>query len=250
MRSPSRALVLQHPQSTARSQAVVWALPVAVSPCSANQFFPRMATLLRSIGLCLLTRLSVSLLAAGVCASLAAAPTNAQRVTATIDSTESVIAYTGTAPLHSWTGTSRSVQGQFVLDSESPDSSRVVVQVPVSSFDSGNDRRDRGMRDVTEARMYPFVEFRGTGFTPVMWGRGSDGPAGRWAITGELTFHGQTHALDETVEVRAQGGAVRATAQFDVSLSQFEVERPGIMGFTVGDTIRIDMNVVGRPEAE
>jgi Uncharacterized conserved protein len=201
-----------------------------------------MAALLRSIGLCLL--------ATSVCAGLAAAPTSAQRVTATIDSSASVIDYTGTAPLHSWTGTSRSVRGEFVLDPNAPDSSRAVVRVPVASFDSGNDRRDRGMRDVTEADTYPFVEFRGTEFAPVVWGRGADGPVGRWAITGELTFHGQTHALDETVEVRAREGTVQATAQFPVSLSQFEVERPGFMGFTVGDTIRIDMDVVGRPPSK
>jgi polyisoprenoid-binding protein YceI len=174
----------------------------------------------------------------------------AQRVAATIDSTESVIDYTGTAPLHSWTGTSRSVRGEFVLDPNTPDSSRAVVRVPVASFDSGNDRRDRGMRDVTEADKYPFVEFRGTEYTPLVWGEGADGPVGRWAITGELTFHGRTHALDDTVEVRAREGTVQATAQFPVSLSQFEVERPGFMGFTVGDTIRVDVDVVGRPQAE
>ena len=181
-------------------------------------------------------------------AGLQTAP--AQRVNATIDSTESVIDYTGTAPLHSWTGTSRSVEGRFVLNPDTPDSSRAVVRVPVSSFDSGNDRRDQGMRDVTEADTYPFVKFRGTEFTPVVWGRGADGPAGRWAITGELTFHGQTHKLDDTVEVRAREGTVQATAQFPVSLSQFGVERPGFMGFTVGDTIRIDVDVVGHPQAE
>lgn len=181
----------------------------------------------------------------------ASAPTAvAQHVSATIDSTESVIEYTGTAPLHNWTGTSRSVQGRFVLDPETPDSSRAVVRVPVSSFDSGNDRRDRGMRDVTEADKYPFVTFRGTEFEPVVWGRGADGPVGRWSITGELTFHGQTHALADTVEVRAREGTVRATALFPVSLSQFGVERPGFMGFTVGDTIRVDVDVVGRSRAE
>jgi len=195
------------------------------------------------------TVLVLLVVAAGL-AGLGGTPAHAQRVTATIDSTESVIDYTGTAPLHSWTGTSRSVRGEFVLDPSTPDSSRAVVRVPVASFDSGNDRRDRGMRDVTEADTYPFVEFRGTEFDPVVWGEGADGPVGRWAITGELTFHGRTHELDDTVEVRAREGTVQATAQFPVSLSQFEVERPGFMGFTVGDTIRVDVDVVGRPRAE
>lgn len=173
-------------------------------------------------------------------------PAVAQQVRATIDSTASVIEYTGSAPLHDWTGTSQSVTGRFTLDPSAPDSSRAVVRVPVASFDSGNSRRDRKMREVTNADTHPFVTFRGTEFTPVVWGRGEDGPAGRWAVTGELTFHGRTHALDDAVTVRADGEVVRANAEFAVSLSQFEVERPGFMGFTVADTIRIDAEMVGR----
>lgn len=169
-----------------------------------------------------------------------------QRVTATIDSTRSVMDYTGTAPLHSWTGTSRRVQGRFVLRPDAPDSSRAVVRVPVASFDSGNRRRDRKMRDVTAADTYPTVVFRGTQFEPLAWGRGAGGPAGRWSITGELTFHGRTHALSDTVTVRVDNETVRAEASFAVSLTQFEVERPGFMGFSVGDTIRIDADVVGQ----
>lgn len=174
--------------------------------------------------------------------------TQAQRVAATVDTTKSVIDYTGTAPLHSWTGTSRSVRGEFVLDPAAPDSNRAVIRVPVASFDSGNDRRDRGMREVTEADQYSVVEFRGTEFSPSLWGRGADGPVGKWTVTGELTFHGQTRPIDDTVAVRVVGDTVRARAQFPVSLTRFDVERPGFMGFTVGDTIRMDARVVGAIE--
>lgn len=171
--------------------------------------------------------------------------TQAQTVAATVDSTESVVDYTGTAPMHSWTGTSRSLEGEFVLDPAAPDSSRAVIRIPVATFDSGNGTRDSGMREVTEAEKYPFVEFRGTEFSPSIWGKGADGPAGEWAVSGELTFHGQTHPISDTVAVRVVGDTVRANAQFAVSLTQFGVERPGFMGFTVGDTIRIDARIRG-----
>lgn len=185
-----------------------------------------------------------SMLAIGL-AGLTSAPARAQQVAATIDSTASVVHYTGTAPLHSWRGTSRSVQGEFVLRPRRPDSSRAVLRVPVASFDSGNSRRDRGMRDVTEADEYPFVTFRGTDFSPVTWGRGASGYRGGWAVSGELTFHGRTHPLRDTVSVDVDGDTVRARAEFDVSLTRFDVERPGFMGFTVGDTIRIDAQLAG-----
>lgn len=195
------------------------------------RFFPRAAALF-------------PMLAIGL-AGLAGAPAHAQQVAATVDSTASVVHYTGTAPLHSWRGTSRSVQGEFVLRPSRPDSSRAVIRIPVASFDSGNSRRDRGMRDVTEADEHPFVTFRGTDFSPVTWGRGASGYRGGWAVSGELTFHGRTHPLRDTVSVEVDGDTVRAQAEFDVSLTRFNVERPGFMGFTVGDTIRIDAQLAG-----
>ncbi len=184
------------------------------------------------------------LLIAGL-VGLAGAPAQAQQVAATIDSTASLVHYTGTAPLHSWRGTSRSVQGKFVLRPRRPDSSRAVIRIPVASFDSGNSTRDSGMRDVTEADAYPFVTFRGTDFSPLTWGRGASGYGGGWAVSGELPFHGRTHPLRDTVSVEVAGDTVRARAEFDVSLTRFDVERPGFMGFTVGDTIRIDAQLAG-----
>ncbi len=186
-----------------------------------------------------------SLMLAGLLLGLGSPPAHAQQVTATVDSATSVVHYTGTAPLHSWRGTSRSVEGEFVLRPTRPDSSRAVVRIPMASFDSGNSRRDRGMRDVTEAEEYPFVTFRGTDFSPVTWGRGASGYRGGWAIAGKLTFHGRTHSLADTVLVDVDGDTVRARAEFDVSLTRFDVERPGFMGFTVGDTIRIDAQLTG-----
>ncbi|PSQ93859.1 MAG: YceI family protein, partial [Bacteroidetes bacterium QH_2_63_10] len=166
---------------------------------------------------------AVLLVLAHVLAFLSGPSAHAQRVSATIDSTASVVHYTGTAPLHSWRGTSQSAQGQFMLQPAQPDSSRAIVRVPVATFDSGNDRRDRGMRDVTEAEEYPFVTFRGTDFSPVFWGRGAEGYRGRWTVAGELTFHGRTHPLADTVSVRVSGDTVRARAQFKVSLTRFDV---------------------------
>lgn len=193
-----------------------------------------------------LRRLSAfALLTISLVAGWAAGPVAAQQVRAVVDSTTSVVHYTGTAPLHDWTGTSRRASGHLALDPTQPDSSRAVIRVPVASFDSGNDRRDRGMRAVTEADTHPLVTFRGTSFAPAMWGRGASGYRGTWAVTGTLTFHGQTHPVADTARVEVTGDSVRVRAQFPVSLTQFGVERPGFMGFTVGDTIRIDAQLAG-----
>ncbi len=169
----------------------------------------------------------------------------AQKIVATVDSTESMIEYTGSAPMHNWTGTSRDVSGTFVLDPDHADSSRAVIRVPVASFDSGNDRRDRKMREVTEAEQYPLVRLRGTEIQPLRWGRSSDGKVGQWEVAGTLDFHGKTHPIDATVRVQTGPDSVYARAQFPISLTRFEVERPSILWTSIGDTIRIDARIVG-----
>lgn len=172
---------------------------------------------------------------------------HAQRVAATVDSTTSVIDYTGSAVLHDWTGTSGTVTGTLLLDLDTPDSSRVLVQAPVASFDSGNDTRDANMREVTEADRYPTVSFEATDVESTVWGRSDEGRAGRWTVTGDLTFHGQTHPVEATVDVRATDERVRARTQFPVSLNRFGVERPGLVWGVapVDDTIRIDARIEG-----
>lgn len=174
-----------------------------------------------------------------------------QEIAATVDSSESVIHYTGTAPLHSWTGTSEKVQGLLILDVETPSESRVSLRAPVASFESGPDRRDRKMREVTEVGQYPYVRFRSTEIRPTMWGRSSEGHAGRWDVTGDLTFHGQTHPVETTVEVRVSEERVRAQTQFKISLSRFGIARPELFWVApVGDTIRIDARIVGTTEEQ
>jgi len=188
---------------------------------------------------------SIGVLAVCVLVLAGCPDARAQQIAATVDSTASVIDYTGSAPLHNWTGTSRNVAGRFVLDPNHADSSRASIQVPVATFDSGNDRRDRKMREVTDAEEYPLVRFRATDIRPLRWGRTDDGRAGRWRATGTLTFHGQTHSIDAPVRVRVGEDSVYARAQFAISLTRFEVERPSLLWASIGDTIRIDARIKG-----
>jgi polyisoprenoid-binding protein YceI len=148
--------------------------------------------------------------------------------------------------MHDWTGTSRNVTGTLVLDAEAPERSRAVIRAPVASFESGPDRRDRKMREVTEAKTYPIVELRTREIRSVRWGRTSEGHAGRWTVTGALTFHGQTHPVEATVDVRITDDSVHAHAQFPVSLTRFGVERPELLWVApIADTIRIDARIAG-----
>jgi len=61
-----------------------------------------------------------------------------QDINVRIDTNRSFISYTGKHVLHSWTGTSKSISGQFILNVQDPLHSSFFIKVPVISFDSGN----------------------------------------------------------------------------------------------------------------
>lgn len=193
---------------------------------------------------------SLTVFTAVVVCGLGATEAAAQEVFAPVHSAESTISYTGSATLHDWTGTSEDVSGRMVLNLDTPEKSRVVVRAPVASFESGPNRRDRNMREVTEAERYPRVQFRATDVRPVRWGRTSDGHAGQWSVTGDLTFHGRTHPVEANVDVRTTDDSIRAHAEFPISLTRFGVERPELLWMApIADTIRIDAEIEGGIEA-
>jgi polyisoprenoid-binding protein YceI len=189
----------------------------------------------------------LSLLLAGIVLAgwAGGAAVQAQPVHAVVDSSDSRIDYTGSAVLHDWTGTSRDVSGSIAVTPTAPAGSSVEIRAPVASFDSGNDRRDGNMREVTEVESYPTVRFRSTDVRPKQWGRAGSGYAGTWEVAGELTFHGETHELTTDVTVRVEeGGRVRAETEFPVSLTKYGIDRPALAWVApINDVIRVDVQI-------
>lgn len=172
--------------------------------------------------------------------SLLPAVSAAQPVAVAVDSVRSTLAYTGQSVAHGWTGTSRAVRGRLTLDFDDPARSRIEVAVPVASFDSGNDRRDAGMRRAVEADRYPDVEFASERVEVEAWQRAEGGYAGMWRVHGQLTFHGQTRAAVVPVTVRIESGVFEAQGRFRVSLEAFGVRRPRLMFVPIGEHVALE----------
>jgi polyisoprenoid-binding protein YceI len=198
-----------------------------------------------------MTRLASAfrLLCAALLFALVAPPSQAQdenvqdandAVLAVVDSTRSHIDYTGSAPAHDWTGTSRDLAGTVRVDADAPADASVEITVPVASFDSGNSTRDSKMRSTLSVDRYPTVTFRSDSVEVVSWGRTDDGYAGRWRVRGPLTFHGRTHPIETLVRVWVGADTLTARVTFPVSLTRFEVDRPRLLFVPIGDTIEID----------
>ena len=162
---------------------------------------------------------------------------------AVVDSAESRIDYFGSAVAHDWRGTSHRLSGRVLIDPATPAASRVTLSVPVATFDSGNSRRDRKMRETLNVEQFPSVRFRTDSVRVEAWGRTSDGQAGRWTVHGPLTFYGRTHPIEATVRVRVTDDSLTAGTSFPVSLTRFEVDRPTLLFVPIADTIRIEAHV-------
>lgn len=155
----------------------------------------------------------------------------------------SELSYRGSALLHDWVGTSTAVTGTLDLDLDRPERSTVRLTVPVASFDSGNGARDRKMLEATAADRFPTVTFVSTSVAPERWGGAPGRRAGRWTVRGGLTFRGVTRPVVARVDVVERGRAVTASPAFDIDMTDFGVERPGIGPAKVADRLRFSGTV-------
>ncbi|MEM6783280.1 MAG: YceI family protein [Bacteroidota bacterium] len=149
------------------------------------------------------------------------------------------VSYTGSGFLHSWTGTSDELTGEIAVDLEQPEQATIRVEVPVASFDSGNERRDRGMREATEAEQFPTVSFVSQAVSARPWSGTEGRRKAAWIVTGKLTFHGITRDAQARVDVVEEGDAFRFVGTFRASLEAHDVDRPGYGPTRIGDQIEL-----------
>jgi polyisoprenoid-binding protein YceI len=146
---------------------------------------------------------------------------------------ESTLSYQLVHPMHKITGVSKDFQCVVEL---SPDtvSSKIQVSAAVSGFDSRNSSRDSHMLEVVEGMKYPRVEFASESVKPE-----GDG----YRVAGTLKFHGVSKPINFHVTPHAQGSKVEITGAFDVSLTEFKVDRPRLLMVPVHDDIRISFDI-------
>lgn len=165
------------------------------------------------------------------------APLQAQTVYR-VDPARSALTYDMEHPAHSWSGTSHEVSGRITTDADG----RVVsadVSAPVLSFDSGNRNRDSHMAETVEFYAYPNVTFHLTRLTPIQGA--NDAPNA--TAEGMLTFHGVTRPVQTPVRVERTGGRLHVLGQFDLTLTEFGLERPSLMMVKVRDWMRIHFDL-------
>jgi polyisoprenoid-binding protein YceI len=90
---------------------------------------------------------------------------------------------------------------------------------------------------VLDSSQFPEIHFRSTAVEAA--------GDGRWAVTGDLTLHGQTHPVK--LEVRAQNGHYQGSAQ--IKQKDFGIE-PIVVGggaVKVKNELRVEFDIVAKP---
>jgi polyisoprenoid-binding protein YceI len=150
------------------------------------------------------------------------------------DKKSSSITYSMKHPLHSWSGTSRDVSSVILSNGKKYDIQEVAVSVKVSTFDSKNANRDSHMIEVTEAIRFPNITFSGKVISK---------KENQLDVSGELTFHGISRPLNFEVTTTEKGGKLEVTGGFTVTLTEFNIQRPTLMGLPANDEIKVDFSI-------
>ncbi len=86
------------------------------------------------------------------------------------------------------------MEGEFVLDAENLDQSRIEMEIAAESIDTNNEDRDNHLRspDFFNAREHSTLRFESERIT--------QNRQGVYRAHGDLTIHGRTHSIDVDIE--------------------------------------------------
>lgn len=143
------------------------------------------------------------------------------------DKATSTVSYAAKHPLHNWEGVSHDVNCAMIYNDETKMPENVAVSIKVASFDSDNNNRDSHAIEVLDGLKYPNVTFVCSDIKAT--------ESGTLSAKGNLTFHGVTKPVALQVVRKETGGKMTLTGEFPVNMSDYNIERPSLMGMKTDD---------------
>jgi polyisoprenoid-binding protein YceI len=179
---------------------------------------------------------------------------------------ENSVVFTSKAPMETVKGKTSKMSGQFELDPEgASDSATVRIEVDLASLDTGNEKRNRHMRENhLETEKYPLAVFEGIITRDGSRLRFDPGVVTSVEMEGTFTVHGVSRRLLVTIEYRysVEGDRQKISfhTSFKVSLVEHEIDRPQFLFMKLADEQSIEVKGVavsvrggeagGEPEAD
>lgn len=151
------------------------------------------------------------------------------------DKRSSSISYAMRHPMHSWEGVCKDVNSVLVINSNTRVIEKVAVSLRADTFNSGNANRDSHALEVLESLKFPTITFTGSKIIT---------NKDKVTIEGNLTFHGITKPKTIIVSREDFVNKLVIDGNFDVSLTEFNVERPSLIGMKTDDIIKLKFQLI------
>jgi len=142
-------------------------------------------------------------------------------------------------PLHEFTGTSGHLTGMIDLNENLVD-----FYLDLRSLKTGNNRRDRDMYRTLNVEKHPYAEFTGTITTP--FDPSLEGLQ-EVSVNGTFTIHGIGREKRVRGTLERVGDRLILNTEWTQSLSEHEIEPPGLLFYRVRDQVEIRIEAILQP---
>lgn len=122
---------------------------------------------------------------------------------------------------------------------------RFEAEIPLGSFDSGNQLRDQHAAETLELLFFPSARWTVDEVQVVRREPATgDLAAAELLVAGPLELHGVIQRLETTVLVTRDDAGLRVQARFPISLETYDIPRPGLLGIRISDTVTVTVDLV------
>jgi polyisoprenoid-binding protein YceI len=116
------------------------------------------------------------------------------------------------------------------------------LQLAVTRLTSGNQLYDRELRRRMDARRFPTIVGRVTKISPC-------GPHPRYAVTGDVLFHGKTRTFEHEMRIEVHEEEVSLTGAYVFDIREFGMKPPSMLMVRVYPEISVRVELHGTRDA-
>lgn len=155
-------------------------------------------------------------------------------------SDEGYTKFTSSVPLHTFSGESDKLIGMIDFEKNVID-----FYIDLNTLETGNGKRDRDMLETLNAEQHPFAEFSGK--LEPMTELPAIGEEKTVTASGNFSINGLTSDLTVEGTMQNQNGTLILEAAWEISLSEYNIEPPGILFYRVNDIQEVEIRVSLKP---
>lgn len=153
---------------------------------------------------------------------------------------ENLVKFISDAPIESFEGTTNNIDGYLFLTSfDDLTKNQLYFEVDLNTLDTGIGLRNRHMREnYLETEKYRYAFFDGK-IIEIKQEKDNEYSV---LVEGDMNIHGKTKKLSISGKIINEKDLLRVKTNFDVSLSDYEVEIPKLMFMKINEVIKLELN--------